>query len=145
MTTTAVHEKVPAQKRSVATIMNHDVRTAERDYLLQEKKKKVAATGAFVWEVIRNVEVRQISDEESVERIGEEKVNTESVRKLKSENPELDGFSEKQLLDKICCFILFYELYPNRIPSIFEKYYLSERTFMQNFKCLMFFPETLQA
>ena len=48
MTTTAVHEKAPAQKRSVATIMNHDVRTAERDYLLQEKKKKVAATGAFV-------------------------------------------------------------------------------------------------
>ena len=39
MTTTAVHEKEPTQKRSVAT-MNHDVRTAERDDFLQENRKK---------------------------------------------------------------------------------------------------------
>ena len=40
MTTTAVHEKEPTQKFSVATIMNHDVRTAERDDFLQENRKK---------------------------------------------------------------------------------------------------------
>ena len=37
----AVHEKEPAQKWSVATILNHDVRTVERDYFLQEKKEKI--------------------------------------------------------------------------------------------------------
>ena len=109
MTTTAAHEREPTQKRSVATIINHDIRTAEIDYFLQEKKKKVATTGAFVREMIRNVEVRQISDEELLERIGEEEFIPESVRKLKYKNPALDGFSEKQLMDKVYCFILFFE------------------------------------
>ena len=39
MTSNAVHEKEPAHKRSVATILNQDVRTAKRDYVLQEKEK----------------------------------------------------------------------------------------------------------
>ena len=48
MTTNAVREKEPAKKRSITTILNQDVRTAERDYFLQEKKKKLGTTESFV-------------------------------------------------------------------------------------------------
>ena len=90
-----------------------------KEMTFYRKIEKSSDDGAFVREMMWNIEVRQISDEELLERIGEEEVNTESVRKLKSKNPKLDGFSEKQLLDNMCCFILFFEQYQKYFPFIF--------------------------
>ena len=39
ITTTTVHEKEPSIKREVATMMNDDIRPAEKNYFLEEKKK----------------------------------------------------------------------------------------------------------
>ena len=44
MTTTAVHQSNPELKNDLANLMNHDVRTAEANYFLQEKKKGIAVT-----------------------------------------------------------------------------------------------------
>ena len=67
--------------------MNHNVRTAKRDYFLVEKMKKVGTTGAFVQ--------KMILDKELLKHIGDEKVNTKSIRQLKLENPGLECFLEK--------------------------------------------------
>ena len=48
MTTTAVHSNAPVLKTPLANLKNHDVRTAECEYFLQEQKKTVAATSSQI-------------------------------------------------------------------------------------------------
>ena len=53
MTTTTIHENAPELGQSVANLMNHDLKTAKKEYFLLEKKKSVAATGAKIRKIIR--------------------------------------------------------------------------------------------
>lgn len=58
-TTTAVHENVPELRDSLANLMNHDVKTARKEYFLQEKTKSMASTEAGVRDITRTNFVSQ--------------------------------------------------------------------------------------
>ena len=100
MTTTAVHENAPSLKKDLANLMNHNVRTAEQSYFLQEKKKGVTATSAQVREIIRGNGV--VSDDVISEIFAtENNISVDTIRKYITLHPELASFPEKRLLDKV--------------------------------------------
>ena len=109
MTTTTVHEQEPSRKREVATIMNHDIRTAEKNYFLQEKKKSVSETGAFVRSIIRGGCENQMDESELLKIFPEDNITTADVRDKIMKYPELAAFQEKKLVDKVC--LLFSNVY----------------------------------
>ena len=92
MTTMTVHEKEPSRKTEVATIMNHDIRAAEKNYFLQEKKKGVSETGAFVRSIIRGGCKNQMDESELLKIFSEDKITTAGVRDRMLEYPELAAF-----------------------------------------------------
>ena len=101
-----------------------------KEMTFYRKIEKSSDDGAFVREMIWNIEVRQISDEELLERIGEEEVNTESVRKLKSKNPKLMAFRKSSYW--ITCAVSFYFL--SNIKNIFLLY-LGKATYVKDLLC----------
>ena len=109
MTTTTVHEQEPSRKREVATIMNHDIRTVEKNYFLQEKKKSVSETGAFVRSIIRGGCENQMDESELLKIFPEDNITTADVRDKIMKYPELAAFQEKKLVDKVC--LLFSNVY----------------------------------
>lgn len=53
MMATTVHHNAPELRQPVADLMNHDIKTARKEYFLVEKKKSVAETGARLRKKIR--------------------------------------------------------------------------------------------
>ena len=110
MTTTTVHEKEPSIKREVATMVNDDIRPAEKNYFLEEKKKSVSETGAFVRSIIRDgCENHQMDEDELLKIFPEDKITTADVRDKTLKYPELTAFQKKKLVDKVC--LLFLNVY----------------------------------
>lgn len=103
LTTTAVHKNEPGLKKDLANLMNHDVRTAESDYYLQEKKKSVAQTSAKVQGIIRTNfnKKNECSDERLLDIFPGEVIAIDIIREKMAVCPELQDFTEKQLVDKI--------------------------------------------
>ena len=104
MTTTAVHSNAPELKRSLANLMNHDVRTAEREYFLQEKKKTVAATSSQLRKIIRTdyegVEENTLK-EIFADEIKNNSIKIEDVRLKMKSHPDLKEWDELKLRDKV--------------------------------------------
>ena len=64
MYATVAHSNVPELKVKLANLMNHDVRTAEQEYFLPEKKKTVVETSARLRTALRTDYDSNLSDSE---------------------------------------------------------------------------------
>lgn len=56
ISTAAVHGHAPDFKKPLSNLMNHDLKTAEKQYFLQPKKKTVTQTSKILQQVIRRVD-----------------------------------------------------------------------------------------
>ena len=102
MATTAIHQNKPELKRDLANMMNHDIRTAEKDYFLQDKQIRVASTSVELKQVLReNFPQNSIAPERFQEIFYGESMNMDLVRRKMEEFPELNCLSEKQVYDMV--------------------------------------------
>lgn len=102
MSTTVVHGNEPDLKLNLANLMNHDVRTAEREYFLQEKKKTVADTSARLRTALRTDYTDNVGDDELLVMFeNEEHLNIDVIRKVVKLKPKLESYDEKKLYDKV--------------------------------------------
>ena len=107
MTVSVVHTNAPELKKPLANLMNHDVRTAEKKYLLEDKKRKVADTCAKVRELVRtdfSSKSTELKDEELLSIFGNETVTMQLVREKRVNLPEhsvVNSLSDRQLYDKV--------------------------------------------
>ena len=105
MAATTVHEHAPELRQSVADLMNHDIKTAKKEYFLIEKKKSVAATGAKLRELIRtdfttpkvSVDLTAIFEKE----IEAGAIKIADVRDKMEQHPELQKWDALKLRDKV--------------------------------------------
>ena len=63
---TVIHKHMPSLKSDAATMMNHNVRTAEESYFLQNKQSKVTGTSRMLSEALRQNHDNVTDDEYSV-------------------------------------------------------------------------------
>ena len=107
MTTTAVHKNARDMRQSLANLMNHDLKTAEREYFLVEKKKSVAATTARLREVVRTdfldttLDIGEIFPTE----IKNGTIRINDVREKLKTHLELKNWDEFKLRDKVILLI----------------------------------------
>ena len=137
MTTTAVHENAGDLRQSVADLMNHDLKTAEKEYFLVQKKKSVAATAARLRDIIRTafstpaldttIDLNKVFAAE----IEKKSIKINEVRAKMDEHPELQSWDELKLRDKVMCKSLFSYLLmkPNRFFWEFVASILVENRF----------------
>ena len=108
MSTTVVHANEPSLKVPLAQLINHDVRTAEREYFLQEKKKCVAGTSARLRQAIRtDYSSTDVSDSKLVDIFTEDVLTLYVVREKIGEFQELSSIDPKKLYDKVKCPLKF--------------------------------------
>ena len=113
MTVTTVHQNAPDLRQDTANLMNHDLKTAQKEYFLLEKKKSVAATGARIRSLIRtdfnsDSKLREIFEDE----IEKGQILIVDVREKKKSYAELKEWDELKLRDKVrILFLIFYFWY----------------------------------
>ena len=104
MATTVVHGNEPSIKGKLAQLMNHDVRTAEKEYFLQEKKKIVAETSSRLRDAIRT---SYESDVELLTIFQDENLTLDTVRLKITTVPSLKSYDDKRLYDKVNILLSF--------------------------------------
>ena len=102
MSATVVHANVPELKVKLANLMNHDVRTSEREYFFQEKKKTVVETSARLRTALRTDYDRNVSDSELLTIFeNETMLNIDVIRRVIKQTPKIELWDPKKIYDKV--------------------------------------------